>query len=67
LVVVGRRIDYCSIEVEGAGQVAVLQPALLVEVRQAVDDEVAADEVEVVAELLQISDEGIMTRQFRQP
>ena len=48
LVVLGH-IDHGAIEVERTDPVAVFKRALVVELRQAVDDEVAADKADVIA------------------
>ena len=68
--VVFRWIDYgltLPTQVEWTDPIPMLEPALLVEVWQAVYDEVPADKVDLVACFIQILDEGIMIRQFRQP
>src|SRR6185437_6432944 len=64
---VARRVDDQAVQVGLAHPVAVLKLAVLVKVGKPIDDEIPADEVDVVSRIQEVLEERIMTRQFRQP
>jgi len=64
--VVGGRIDDGTVQVDGACPIAMLKLAILVEIGQAIEDKVPANEIYQVPRLLIVLYENVMTRQFRQ-